>query len=35
MKGQKLIIGNSDPVGHNTNTGDVNPIIPAGQKYEY
>jgi hypothetical protein len=37
VKGQKLIIGNSDTVGHNSNIAvqGINPIVPAGQKIEF
>jgi len=37
VKGQKLVIGNSDGVGHNSNitVQGINPIVPAGQKIEF
>jgi hypothetical protein len=36
VKGQKLVVGNSDNVGHNTNIAALqfNPIVAAGQKVE-
>jgi hypothetical protein len=37
VKGQKLKIGNSDPVGHNSNLGKqgFNPLIPANNNTEF
>ncbi len=36
VRGQKLVVGNADNVGHNTNIAALqfNPIVPAGQKVE-